>query len=80
MWAIGSINRVFMYVFASWNLDILQNNINNNIPIEVVYTVIIWNYVIGITIACLLWKYIGLPKITVIGKSYKRFMDIYYVD
>lgn len=79
LWAVGSINRVFMYVFARWNLDIMQNSIDSSIPVEIVFVVIIWNYVVGFMVIGLAWKYLGLPKITIVGKSYKRFMDVYYV-
>lgn len=76
----GIVNRVFLYVFTSWNLDIIQNNINSSVPSGVVVIIIIWNYVVGCTVACLLWKYLGFPKITLVGKIFKRFMDVYYVD
>ena len=76
---VSLVNRVFLYVFVSWNLDIIQNNISSNVPGGVVVVVVIWNYIIGVTVACLLWKYMGLPKITFIGKIFKRFMDVYYV-
>ena len=77
---VSVVNRVFLYVFARWNLDIVQNSIGGSVPFIVVVTVIAWNYVVGFTIVGLCWKYLGMPKVTVIGKSYKRFMDIYYVD
>ena len=79
LWTVGTINRVFMYVFARWNLDIVQNSIGGSVPFIVVVTVIVWNYVVGFTVMGFSWKYIGFPKVTVIGKTYKRFMDIYYV-
>jgi len=79
LWTVGSINRVFMYVFARWNLDIVENSIDSSVPVEIVFTVVIWNYVLGFMVIGLCWKYLGMPKITLIGKSYKRFMDIYYV-
>ena len=77
---VNVVNRVFLYVFIRWNLDIMQNNISSNVPVEVVYTVIVWNYIMGFVVIGLTWMYLGLPKITFIGKGYKRFMDIYYVD
>jgi len=77
---VGIVNRVYMYVFASWSIDIAANNLNSSLPMEYIIIVLIWNYVIGIVVICLLWKYIGFPKITTIGKIYKRFMDIYYID
>ena len=77
---VGIVNRVFLYVFTSWNLDIIQNNINSNVPVGVVVVVVLWNYVVGLMVVCLLWKYLGFPKITFVGKIFKRFMDVYYVD
>lgn len=77
---IGILNRVFIYIFTRWNLDIIQNNINSNIPVEYILMVLIWNYIVGFAVAGLLWKYLGFPKVTMIGKYYKRFMDVYYVD
>ena len=79
LWAVGAINRVFMYVFARWNLDIVQNSISGSVPVEVVFAVIGWNYMVGFVVIGLSWMFLGLPKITIVGKSYKRFMDIYYV-
>lgn len=77
---VGILNRVFVYVFARWSLDIIQNNLDSSVPVVYILIIFIWNYIVGIAIACLLWKYFGFPKITVIGKIYKRFMDVYYVD
>lgn len=75
---VNTLNRVFMYIFVRWNLDI--SSLETNVPMEVVLVVVVWNYVIGFTIAGLLWKYVGLPKTTVIGKFYKRYMDSLYED
>ena len=77
---VGILNRVYMYVFTSWRLDIVQNNLDGYIPFEYILIVLIWNYIIGITVICLSWKYLGFPRVTFIGKCYKRFMDIYYVE
>ncbi|GAG92703.1 unnamed protein product [marine sediment metagenome] len=77
---VGVVNRVFYYIFARWQLDIIQNNISSSVPVEYIFTVFIWNYVIGIVIILLIWKYIGMPKITMIGKYYKRFIDMYSVN
>ena len=77
---VGILNRVFMYIFTRWNLDIIQNNISSNIPVEYILMVLIWNYIGGFAVAGLIWKYLGFPKVTMIGKYYKRFMDVYYVD
>ena len=73
---VSTVNRVFTYIFLRWNLDIAV--LEASVPFSVIVTVLIWNYVVGVTVACLLWKYLGLPKITVIGKIFKRFIDIYY--
>ena len=75
---VGIVNRVYMYVFASWSIDIAANNLNSSLPFEYIIIVLIWNYVIGITVICLSWKYLGFPKVTIIGKVYKRYMDTYY--
>jgi len=77
---VGLVNRVFVYIFVRWNLDIIQNNLESSIPAVYILIILIWNYVIGITVICLLWKYLVFPKITFIGKCYKRFMDVYHVD
>ena len=74
---VGLVNRVYVYVFVRWNLDIVQNNIESSVPVEYMLIILIWNYIIGFVIACLMWLYLGLPKITFIGKYYKRFMDMY---
>ena len=76
---VGIVNRVYIYVFTSWRLDIIQNNLSGRIPFEYILIVLIWNYIIGLVVICLSWKYLGFPKITFIGKYYKRFMDVYYV-
>ena len=79
---IGIVNRVFTYIFVKWNIDIVQNNIDSSIPVEFILMLMIWNYVVGFTVIALIWKYIGLPEETVIGKlynGYKRFMDVYRV-
>ena len=77
---IGLVNRVFVYIFTRWNLDIIQNNLTGSVPIEYILIILIWNYVVGFVVVGLLWKYLGFPKITMIGKIFKRFMDVYYVD
>jgi len=77
---VGIVNRVYMYVFASWSIDIVENNLTGRLPVEYILIILIWNYIIGIVVICLSWKFIGFPKVTFIGKCYKRFMDIYYVD
>jgi len=77
---VGLVNRVYVYIFTRWNLDIIQNNLNSSIPVEYILIILIWNYVVGFVIAGLCWRYLGFPRITFIGKCYKRFMDIYYVD
>ena len=78
LWAVGVINRVFMYVFIRCDLDLMQNNINSNVPIEVILTVLIWNYILGFVVIGLCWKYLGMPRVTLVGKLYKRYMDMYY--
>ena len=75
---ISVLNRVFMYIFTSWNLDLI--NTDASVPFEVVITVIAWNYILGITVVGLLWKFVGLPKITLIGRLYKEYMDSLYED
>ena len=77
---VGLINRVYLYIFTRWNLDIIQNNISGSIPVEYILIILLWNYIVGFAVAGLLWKYFGIPKITFFGKVYRRFMDIYYVD
>ena len=74
---VGIVNRVYMYVFASWSLDIAANNLSGRLPVEYIIIVLIWNYIIGITVIILSWKYLGFPKVTIVGKYYKRFIDIY---
>jgi len=74
---VGIVNRVYMYVFASWSIDIAASNLSGRLPFEYIIIVLIWNYVIGITVICLSWKYLGLPRVTVLGKYYKRCIDIY---
>jgi len=76
---VGILNRVFMYIFARWNLDIIQNSLNSSLPGEYIVMLLIWNYIIGFAVIGLVWKYFGIPRVTFIGKCYKRFMDIYYV-
>ena len=77
---VGILNRVYMYIFASWSIDIIKNNLSGRLPVEYILIILIWNYVIGIVVIGLLWKYLGIPKTTFLGKCYKRFMDIYYID
>lgn len=77
---VGLVNRVYMYIFVRWNLDIIQNNISSSVPVEYILIILIWNYIVGFVIAGLFWKYLGIPKITFISKYYKRFMDMYNVD
>ena len=74
---VGIFNRVFMYIFIRWNLDIAQSNLETSVPIEYILIVLIWNYVVGFAVAGLCWKYLGFPRVTTIGKYYKRFMDMY---
>ena len=77
---VGMVNRVYMYIFASLSIDIIENNLSGRLPVEYIIIILIWNYVIGVVVIGLLWKYLGLPKTTFIGKYYKRFMDVYYVN
>ena len=77
---VGILNRVFMYIFASWSIDIIENNLSGRLPVEYILIILIWNYVIGVVVIGLLWKHLGVPRVTFIGKCYKRFMDIYYVE
>ncbi|GAG79767.1 unnamed protein product [marine sediment metagenome] len=67
---VGIVNRVYMYVFASWQIDIIENNLSSSLPIGYIIIVLIWNYIIGIVVICLSWKYLGFPKVTMIGKYY----------
>ena len=76
---VGILNRVFMYIFARWNLDIIQNSLNSSLPGEYIVMLLIWNYIVGFAVIGLVWYYFGIPRVTFIGKCYKRFMDIYYV-
>ena len=76
---VGILNRVFMYIFARWNLDIIQNSLGSSLPHEYIVMLLIWNYIVGFAVIGLIWKYFGIPRVTFIGKCYKRFMDIYYV-
>ena len=76
---VGIVNQFFLYIFISWRIEILQSNINASLPVEYMLVVMIWNYIIGVVVIGLLWKYIGMPKITFIGKAIKSFIDIYYV-
>ena len=77
---VGIVNRVYMYVFASWSIDIAASNLSGSLPVGYIIIVLIWNYIIGIVVICLLWKYLGFPRVTIFGKYYKRFMDVYYVN
>ena len=77
---VGMVNRVYMYIFASWSIDIIENNLSGRLPVEYIIIILIWNYIIGIVVICLSWKFIGFPKTTFIGKYYKHFMDVYYVN
>ena len=74
---VGILNRVYLYVFVSWQIDIIQYNIDSNIPFEYILIILIWNYVIGVVIIGLLWKFIGIPRVTFLGKYYKHFIDMY---
>ena len=77
---IGLVNRVYVYIFTRWKLDIIQYDLESNIPVEYILIILIWNYVVGFAVAGLMWRYLGFPKITMVGKIFKRFMDVYYVD
>jgi len=77
---VGLVNRVYVYIFIRWNLDIMQNNIDSSIPVEYILIILIWNYVVGFVIIGFCWMYLGIPRITLLGKIFKRFMDVYYVD
>ena len=80
LFTVGIVNNVFKYVFVRWSLDIIQNDLSSGIPLIFQVIVLIWNYVVGFVIIGLVWKYFAIPRVTVIGKGYKRFMDVYYVD
>lgn len=78
LFTITVLNRVFTYIFVRWNSDMVS--IDASVPFSVVITVFVWNYVVGMVIAGLLWKYIGLPRVSVIGKLYKSYMDMYHEE
>jgi uncharacterized BrkB/YihY/UPF0761 family membrane protein len=80
LFTVGIVNNVFKYVFVRWNLDILQNNLESGIPLIYQVIVLIWNYIVGFVMIGLIWRYLAIPKVTVIGKVYKRFRDTYYLD
>ena len=80
LFAVGIVNNIFKYVFARWNLDIIQNNLDNNLPVEYLVIALVWNYIVGFVVIGLIWKYFGIPRVTVIGKVYKRYMDSLYED
>lgn len=77
LFTVGIVNNVFKYVFVRWNLDIIQNNLETGIPLIYQVIVLVWNYVVGFVMIALIWRYLAIPKITVIGKIYKRFIDMY---
>lgn len=80
LFTVGIVNNVFKYVFIRWSLDIIQNDLHNGIPFIYQIIVLIWNYVVGFFLIGLIWKYFAIPKVSVIGKVYNRFMDMYYDD
>lgn len=80
LFTVGIVNNVFKYVFARWSLDIIQNDLDTGIPFIYKIIVLIWNYVVGFVIIGLVWKYFAIPRVTVFGKLYKRYMDMYYED
>lgn len=80
LFSVGIVNNVFKYVFARWSLDIMENNLDKSIPFIYQVIVFVWNYVVGFVLIGLVWRFFAIPRVTVIGKVYKRFMDIYYVD
>jgi len=72
---------VYMSIFLLVGILILYKIILiSSIPVEYILIILIWNYVVGFVVAGLCWKYLGFPRITFIGKIFKRFMDVYYVD
>ena len=80
LFTVGIVNNVFKYVFVRWSLDIIQNDLRGGIPLVYQIIVLVWNYVIGFVLIGLVWKYFAIPRVTVIGKVYKRYMDSYYED
>ena len=77
LFTVGIVNNVFKYVFARWSLDIIQNDLSDGIPFIYQVMVLIWNYVVGLFIIGIIWRYFAIPRVTVIGKVYKRFMNMY---
>ena len=76
---VGIVNRFFLYIVIRWNLDIMESNIGGGgVPVEYVLVVLVWSYVVGFVVVGLSWKYLGFPRVTLIGKYYKLFMDMYY--
>ncbi len=80
LFTVGIVNNVFKYVFARWSLDIIQNDLDTGIPMVYKIIVLIWNYVVGFVVIGLIWKYFALPRVSVFGKLYKRYTDMYYED
>ena len=80
LFTVGIVNNVFKYVFVRWSLDIIQNDLDTNIPLIYQIVVLSWNYVVGFFIIGIVWKFFAIPRVTVIGKVYKHFMDVYYED
>lgn len=77
LFAVGIVNNVFKYIFVRWNLDIIQNDLDMSIPLIYQVIVLVWNYIVGFIMIGLIWKYFAIPKITFLGKLYKRFTDMY---
>jgi len=77
LFTVGIVNNVFKYVFVRWNLDIIQNDLETGIPIVYQVIVLVWNYIVGFIIIGLIWRYFAIPKVTTVGKVFKRFMDTY---
>jgi len=80
LFSVGIVNNVFKYVFVRWNLDVIQYDLKGGIPLIYQLIILIWNYIVGFFIIGIVWRFFAIPRVTVIGKVYKRFMNIYYVD